>query len=108
MSALNKALQKTEKEMRFCKIKYSLSKAVSTLFIKKVNARLIVPWLSNILIWAVKTLNQAIIRVEILKHWQRLEVHEISLEKYLDKRSMDLLKCKIEFSMGIILKSLPH
>lgn len=50
MLALNKALQKVKKETQFCKVEYSLLRAVSILFTKKANAKSIVFLLLNILI----------------------------------------------------------
>lgn len=58
------------------------------------------------LIRAAKIVDQAIVRVEILEHWQCLKVHGISFKKYLGKRSMELLKHKVESFIGIQLKSL--
>ena len=51
-------------------------------------------------------IDQAIIGIEILEHYQHLKVHEMSLKKYLVERSMELLKRKFESSIGIQLKSL--
>ena len=45
--------------------------------------------------------DQAIVGVEILEYWQRLKVHGMSLKRYLGEGSMDLLKCKVESSIGI-------
>ena len=108
MLALNKALQKAGEETRFCRVRYSLSGAVSALLTEKANAGLIIPRLSNVLIRAVKTVDQAIVGVEILEHWQRLKVHGMSLERYLGEGYMELLKCEVESSTGIQLKSLPR
>ena len=43
-----------------------------------------------------------------MEHWQRLKVHEISLERYLGERKMELLKQEVESSMGIQLKAIPR
>lgn len=61
-------LQKAGEEMQFYRVKYSPTGAVSIPLIEKANVRSIVPRLSNVLIWAAKTVDQAIVRVEILKH----------------------------------------
>ena len=50
MLALNEALQKVGEEMRFCRVRYSPSGAVSALLTEKANAGSIVPRLSNVLI----------------------------------------------------------
>lgn len=41
-------------------------------------------------------MDAVIIRVEIIEHWQQLKVHEISLERYLGERKMELLKREVE------------
>lgn len=106
--ALNKMLQKAEEEMQLCKVGYLSSEAVSAFLTKKSNTELIVPRLLNIFIQATKMVDQVIVRVKILKQWQCLKVHSMSLKKYLDKRIIELLKYKIKFSTGIKLKSLPQ
>lgn len=35
---------------------------------EKANAKLLIPWLSNILIWAAKTVDVVIVEVKVLKH----------------------------------------
>ena len=45
--------------------------------------------------------DQDIVGVEILEHWQCLNVHRMSLERYLGEGSMDLLKREVESSTGI-------
>ena len=80
---------------------------MSALFTKKANAGSKIPQLSNVLIRVAKTMDVAIIGVEILEHWQRLKVHRMSQERYLGEGSMELLKQEVEFSTGIQLKVLP-
>lgn len=43
--------------------------------------------------------------VEILEYWQRLKIHSMSLKRYLGERNIELLKCKVESSNNIELKS---
>lgn len=95
-------------ETRFCRVRYSPSGAVSALLNEKADARSINPRLSNVLIRAAKTIDQAIVGVEISEHWQRLKVHGMSLERYLGEGSMELLKRKVQSSTGIELKTLPR
>ncbi len=83
-------------------------KKVSALLTEKANAGLIVPRLSNTLIRAAKTVDAAIVRVEILEHWQRLKVHGMSLDRCLGEGKMELLKREVESSTGIQLKALPR
>lgn len=53
------------------------------------------------LIWTAKTVEQAIIKAEILEYWHYFKVYRILLEKYLIERGMELLKQKIESSTKI-------
>ena len=107
MLALNKALQKAGEKTRFCKVRYSPFRAVSVFVTKKLNTGSIVPRLSNLLISATKTVDQAIIGVTILKQWQRLTMYGMSLQRYQGEGSIELLKGKVESSTSIQLKSLP-
>ena len=45
--------------------------------------------------------------MKILENWQHLKMHGMLLKRYLDEKSMELLKYKIKFFIGIQLKSLP-
>jgi len=110
MLALNEALQKAGESIytRFCGVRYSPSGAISALLTEKANAGVLIPRLSNVFIRAVKTVDPAVVRVEILEHWQRLKVHGMSLERYLGEGSMELLKREVESSTGIQLKALPR
>lgn len=74
--------------------------------IEKATSGLLIPRLSNVLIRAAKTVNAAIIGVEILEHWQRLKVHGMSLERYLGEKEMELLKREVEPLTRIQLSAL--
>ena len=106
MLALNEALQKVGENIytRFCRVRYSLSRAISALLTEIINAGVFIPQLSNVFIQAAKTVNPAIVGVEIQEHWQRFKVHGMSLERYLNERSMELLKQEVESSTKIQLK----
>lgn len=106
MLILNKAFQKAREETRFCRVKYLLFRVVSVFLIEKANARSIILQLSNILIQIAKEINPAIVGVEILEHWQRFKVYGMLYKKYLGEKTMELLKRKVKFSIGIQLKSL--
>lgn len=94
MLALNKVLQKTKEAIHtwFCQVKYSSSRAISMLLTEKANAEVLILQLSNILIWTTKTVKLAVVGMEILGHWQYLKIYKISLERYLGKRNIELLK----------------
>lgn len=70
MLIFNKALAKARKKVDICflQVKYLPSKAISAIFTKKVNTRLWILQLSNILIWAVKIVDVVIIKLKILKY----------------------------------------
>ena len=110
MLALNEALQKAGEglDTRFARVKYAPSGAISALLTEKANAGLLIPRLSNLLIRAAKTVDPAVVGVEILEHWQRLKVHGMPLERYLGEGKMELLKREVESSTGIQLKTLPR
>ena len=110
MLALNEALQQAgeEKSIRFSWVRYAPSGAFSALLNKKADAGQLIPRRSNLLIWAVKSIDPTVVGVEILEYWQRLKVHGMPLERYLGEKKMELLKREIELSMGIQLKVLPR
>lgn len=108
MLVINKALQKAGEGTRFCRVRYLPSGAVSALLTENSHAGTIIPCLSNVLIRAAKSVDQAIIGVEVLEHWQRLKIHGMPLERYLREGSMDLLKREVESSTGIQPKARPR
>ena len=110
MLALNKALQKAGEglDTRFIRVSYAPSGAISALLTEQANAGVLLPRLSNLLIRTAKTVDPAVVGVEILEHWQRLKVHGMSLERYLGEGKMELLKREVESSTGIQLKTLPR
>lgn len=71
MLVLNNALEKVGKksDIRFAWVKYVLIGLISALFIEKANERVSIPQLLNLLIWVAKTVNIAIVGIEILEHW---------------------------------------
>ena len=110
MLALNEALQQVGEEtsIRFTRVRYAPSGAISALLSEKADAGQIIPRRSNLLIRAVKAVDPAVVRIEILEHWQRLKVHGMPLERYLGEGKMELLKREVESAMGIQLKSVPR
>ena len=83
--ALNEALQKigVESKVWFSRVQYALSESISAFLIEKANIIMLHPQQSNLLIQAAKTVDDAVVGVEVLKQWQRLKVYGISLERYL-------------------------
>ena len=55
----------------------------------------------NLLIQAIKTIDNTVVRVEILEQWQRLKIYGILFNKYLGLRKLEFLKREVEFSIGI-------
>lgn len=68
--ALKEDLQKVGKvlDTRFCRVSYLTSEVVSALLNKKVSVRLAISRLSNFFIWAAKTIEKAVVRVEIIDY----------------------------------------
>ena len=60
------------------------------------------------LIRAAKSVDEAVVGVEVLEQWQRLKVHGMLLERYLGLGKMELLKREVESSTGISLKAIPR
>ena len=85
MLALNKALQQAGEEtsLRFIRVRYAPSGAISALLSEKADAGQLLPRRSNLLIRAVKTVDPAVIGIKIPEHWQRLKVHGMPLARYL-------------------------
>ncbi len=67
-----------------------------------------IPQRSNLLIQAAKSVDPAVVGVEILENWQRVKVHGMPLERYLGERKMELLRRKVESATEIQLKTLPQ
>ena len=110
MLAINEELQKAGKglDTRFSRVRYAPSVAISALITKKTDAGSLIPRLSNLLIRAAKTVDSAVVGVEVLEHWQRLKIHGMSLEKDLGGGKIEVLKQEVELSTGIKLKALPR
>ena len=54
----------------------------------------------------MKTVDPAIVEVEILEYLQRLKLYGISLERYLSKEKMEILKQEVKSLINIQLKTL--
>ena len=110
MLALNEALQQAgvETYIRFSRVRYVPSGAISALLTEKANAGQLIPQRSNLLIRAAKSVDPAVVGVEILEHWQRVKVHGMPLERYLGEGKMRLLRREVESATGIQLKTLPR
>ena len=107
MLALNEALQRVGEEtcIRFTRVQYTPSGAISALLTKKADAGQLIPRRSNLSIRAVKAVDPAVVGIEVLQHWQRLKVHGMPLERYLGEGKMELLRREVESAMGIQFKS---
>ena len=109
MLALNEALQKAgvEVKVQFSRVQYAPSKFISTLLTEKANVTMLLFQRSNLLIQAVKTVDDAVVGIEVLDQSQRLKVHGMLLERYFRPRKIGLLKREIE-SSDILLQTTPH
>ena len=110
MLALNEASQQAgvETYIRFSRVRYAPSSAISALLTEKPDAGRLIPQRSNLLIRAANSVDPAVVGVEILEHWQLLKVHGMPLERYLGEGKMGLLKREVESATGIQLKTLPR
>lgn len=70
MLVLNKALHMAGEglDTRLVRVKHAPSGAISVLLTEKANAGLLIPRLSNLLIRTIKTVDPAVVGVEILEH----------------------------------------
>lgn len=57
---------------------------------------------------AAKLVDDAVVGVEIIEHWQRLKVHKISLARYPGPDKMELFKKEVKSSTGIAFKEMPQ
>lgn len=74
MLALNETLQKAGvgSRVRFSRVRYTPSGFISALLTEKADATILLLQQSNLLIRAAKTVDDAVVGVEILEQWQRL------------------------------------
>ena len=107
MLFLNELLQKAEipAYIRFSKVGYSQSGAISGLLTEKSNAEDLIKDHTTTLIRAAKLVDEGVIGVETLERWQRLKMHGMPLIFYLAMGKMELLCREIESSTGIRLKT---
>ena len=110
MLVLNEALQRVNLPayIRFSKLGYSQSGAISGLLTEKSNAEELLRDHSTMLIRAAKSIDGGVIGIETLERWHRLKVHGMPLMRYLGEGKMELLCREIESSTGIKLKTLPR
>ena len=110
MLVLNESLQKTgiPAYIRFSRVGYAQSGAISALLTEKSSAEDLVREHSNVVIRAAKYIDESVIGVEALERWQRLKVRGMPLGRYFGEGEMELLSRKIESSTGIKLKTKPR
>ena len=103
MLVLNESLQKAgvPAYVRFSRVGYSQSGAVSGLLTERSNAEDLIKQHSNTLIRAAKSVDEGVIGVEALERWHRLKVHGMPLLRYFGEGRMEVLSREIESSTGI-------
>lgn len=85
---------------------YSQSRVIFALITEKANTENLVINHFNILIRAAKSIDEKVIRLEVLEHLQSLKMYKISLIRYLGKGKMELFWQEIKLSIRIYLKIL--
>ncbi len=90
--------------VRFSKVGYSQSGAISGLLTEKSNAEDLIRNYLTVLIRAAKSVDERVIEVEALERWYRLK----PLTRYLGEGKMELHYREIESSTGIRLKTTPR
>lgn len=93
MFALNEILKQADvlAYIRFSKIGYSQSSAISGLSIEKLDTENLLKDHSTTLIQVVKSRDKKVINVKALEPWYRPKVNRMSLLHYLKKRNMELI-----------------
>ena len=93
MLVLNESLQKTgvPSYIRFIRVGYSQSGAISGLLTERSNAEDLIKQHSNTLIRAAKLVDEGVIGVEALERWHRLKVHPMPLLRYFGEGRMEIL-----------------
>ncbi len=109
MLAFNEVLPKTREKLnlQFCQVKYSSSREIFALPNEKEEPRFLITWKSKLLIWAIKSVDSEVIRVEVLEDEQYLKVHWMSLDQYFGQKKMEVLRRELELAIKIQLKTIP-
>ena len=105
---LNKLLQRAgiPTYTRFSKVRYLQSRAILVLFTKKSNTKNLIKDYSKALIRAAKSVHESVIKVEVLKRWQKLKIYRMFLLYYFGERKIELLYYKIKSFTKIKLKTI--
>lgn len=92
MLALDKSIQKARipTYTQFNKVKYLQSQAISALLTEKFNVEELISNHSNIRIRVAKSIEERVIRTEILERWQQLNVNRILLVPYLGEKIIEI------------------
>lgn len=107
---LNKILQQTNVQayIRFIKVGYSQSGAISRLLKKKSNAEELMGEYSTRLIKAAKFVDKKVVWVKKLEQLYKLNVYKMPLMLYLGERKIKLLCWEIKLFTTIKLKTMPQ
>ena len=106
MLILNKGLQQIKKKtyIRFTQGQYAPSGTVFIFLTKIADVGQLISQQSNLLIPEVKTVDPAVVGIEVLEHWQRLKVYGMLLKINLGEGKIKLLRRKVESTIEIQLK----
>lgn len=104
---MNETLQKMREWSKcdYVIVYYTLFGSISAFFTKQADVSILLPQKLNLLIRVAKLVDQVVIGLEILKHWQHFKVHEMSIARYLGSNKIDLLKKEVESLTEITFKA---
>jgi hypothetical protein len=94
--------------VRVERVSYSATGSVSVLLKEKAHTGLLLPEYKDSLIKAVRAVDPAVVSIEAIEQWQRLKVHELSIERYGGEDGMKLFQREIEASTELMLKTKPR
>ena len=88
---MNEVLQQAgvKTYIRFSRLRYVPSDAISALLTEKAHARQLILERSNLLVRAAKSVDPEVVGGVILEHCQPVKVHEMPLERYLGEGKME-------------------
>lgn len=92
--------------IRFLRISYTATGAISALLGDKATAEMLCPLYNDTLINTARKFDSAVIGVQKAEQWYKLRIHRVSLERYL-ATGLNLVKQEIEATQNFTLPLTP-